>query len=722
MCRLLDVSPEMQDDQLLEAMESASYSLREAEKLRYRVLQQQGPPKCETINKIYCHENKSENLYLDEPWVVESGRFNAHLRGSQAVPHLELHLERNKEITFIVYRDFECCNGPPPKDFNYHGRVTSYLDSNTANFLKAEYISLVSEELSEHLKKMAKVTMEGIPHPEFSRRTDEKISYPYVWWFHRRYEIKSFIESLHQTESKHLAVFQQYVLGRLDGDWSMAQSLLDKGRITAEYMPYLFVPNEILIEKADSPKQGQIRGVLATNWLQTLTASEKDFRAIIQVSAWGFRGSFHRTVKIISITGLPKCSQDGSFLITDLLSVYPIRYASAETIQALQQRGRMFWKCRYRNYVTSRGFSGDGLQNSVQYYLYFSLTADSRFMVDYRTYKQMHPGGQSVDDDDLGLEIMRKDNPGLGDRFLMCLPVTIPGFNMQKKEWVELDVGLIDDVKWNDEAFEHLVIDADTKELVQAVVTTRLRAEENTDLIRGKGNGLFILLHGVAEIARKPLYRVTCGDIGTKAEEVEQYLDTVLVLGKTWGCVVLLDEADVFLEERTLQSLERNALVSVFLRVLEYYDGILILTSNRVGTFDEAFKSRIQLNLRYQNLNEQQRIQIWSNFIDRIDKLDKGKAAALGNSKSNNGLQLDFGVNAEEIRQRLHDLAKANLNGREIRNAISTARQLAAYRRKPLGYEHISRAIDEASKFDEYSNELRRGLTADDILRERGER
>lgn len=45
--------------------------------------------------------------------------------------------------------------------------------------------------------------------------------------------------------------------------------------------------------------------------------------------------------------------------------------------------------------------------------------------------------------------------------------------------------------------------------------------------------------------------------------------------------VVLLDESEVFLEERTQADLERNALVSVFLRALEYYDGILILTSNR---------------------------------------------------------------------------------------------------------------------------------------------
>jgi ATPase family associated with various cellular activities (AAA) len=97
----------------------------------------------------------------------------------------------------------------------------------------------------------------------------------------------------------------------------------------------------------------------------------------------------------------------------------------------------------------------------------------------------------------------------------------------------------------------------------------------------------------VAEIAEKPLYRVTCGDIRTDAEGIEKYLKSVLLVGIIWGCIVLLDEADVFLEERQTTDLAWNALVSVFLRVIEYYDGILILTSNRVGTFDEAFKSRV---------------------------------------------------------------------------------------------------------------------------------
>lgn len=149
----------------------------------------------------------------------------------------------------------------------------------------------------------------------------------------------------------------------------------------------------------------------------------------------------------------------------------------------------------------------------------------------------------------------------------------------------------------------------------------------------------------------------------------------------------------------------------------------MILTSNRVGTFDEAFKSRIQLNLRYNNLSEKQRLQIWTNFINRIEGLGQNRVATTENIL---GLrcqsQVDIGVNADEIRKRLPDLAKADLNGREIRNAISTARQLAVYRGETLGYGHIARVIGEARKFDDYLREVSQGYTADDIRRGKGER
>ncbi|KAI1145988.1 P-loop containing nucleoside triphosphate hydrolase protein [Nemania diffusa] len=226
----------------------------------------------------------------------------------------------------------------------------------------------------------------------------------------------------------------------------------------------------------------------------------------------------------------------------------------------------------------------------------------------------------------------------------------------------------------------------------------------------------------VAEIAQKPLYKVTCGDIGTKAEEVEKYPEVVLLLGKTWGCVVLLDEADVFLEQRSLSNLERNALVSVFLRVLAYYDGILILTSNRVGTFDEAFRSRIQLTLRYENLSQTQRHKIWENFMQRLETLESPKTAAASSSSPRtrmiSGCRFDF----QDIRAHIPELAERNLNGREIRNAISTARQLAMYKKEPMSYKHLERVIKETSKFEAYITELNQGFTSDEIRKEKGER
>jgi len=48
------------------------------------------------------------------------------------------------------------------------------------------------------------------------------------------------------------------------------------------------------------------------------------------------------------------------------------------------------------------------------------------------------------------------------------------------------------------QAFDSLVVDDDTKEMVKALVTNQLTDEKTTDLIAGKGNGLVILLHGFA--------------------------------------------------------------------------------------------------------------------------------------------------------------------------------------------------------------------------------
>src|SRR3954463_7894470 len=85
-----------------------------------------------------------------------------------------------------------------------------------------------------------------------------------------------------------------------------------------------------------------------------------------------------------------------------------------------------------------------------------------------------------------------------------------------------------------------------------------------------------------------------------------------------WDAVILLDEADVFMAERHPQDIARNELVSIFLRELEYFKGIIFLTTNLYDTIDKAFRSRVSLHLLFNALSADARLSIWRKFLDRI--------------------------------------------------------------------------------------------------------
>ncbi|KAL2284101.1 hypothetical protein FJTKL_09096 [Diaporthe vaccinii] len=578
-CHCLEISPEISDHDLSKAMDEVSEKVKEIDRLRATARKRQGPPRAQIVHRVECRHWRSDHKYfLDQPWVVETGPFDAHLRGSQPINNFELYLERNKEIVFIVYKHYECCARQvtiPPRE---QGEIGLGIDASF--LLQWEEIFLIAPELKEALVQIADVALEGIPHPDFEE--SRKILHPYIWYFHRRTEIHAEIDKLPRATRLYVDCFRGYIESRMEEEWQSVESLMKKGNISAQYLKYLIVPGQIIISQGNTSTLAQRTASVAEGWLRVRQTPDS-FSASVPTYTWAFDGNFSKTYADINIHDVP--SLEEPFDILDL-GLYPMEFASEGEIEALRKRGRMFWKCRTRNYVSLHTESEDDMQNSMS----------ARFMVDIATHKQMHPNDKSdrvrprPEEDELEAKYMSQDDPDLGDDFFMCLPTSIPGFIMLKKEWVNLDVHYIRDVVWNTEAFEFLVIERETKLLVQAVVTNRVRASENTDLITGKGNGLFILLHGgpgtgktltaesVAEIAQRPLYRVTCGDIGTKAEEVENYLEFVLLLGKKWGCVVLLDEADVFLEQRSVSNLERNALVTVFLRVLEYYDGITRLS------------------------------------------------------------------------------------------------------------------------------------------------
>lgn len=166
----------------------------------------------------------------------------------------------------------------------------------------------------------------------------------------------------------------------------------------------------------------------------------------------------------------------------------------------------------------------------------------------------------------------------------------------------------------------------------------------------------------------------------------ERTLSKWFRLAEIWGAVMLLDEADVFLEKRTISDLQRNSLVSgqsfqqlwklldylfyyfklrlgglsaadsftVFLRIVEYYRGILFLTTNRVGQFDDAFISRIHTVIHYENFSNDEQDRIWTQFFKKLEK------------ERRKDMRIDRSAWKYVFENK--DLRKIDWNGRQIRN------------------------------------------------------
>ncbi|OAA65431.1 ATPase, AAA-type, core [Niveomyces insectorum RCEF 264] len=294
----------------------------------------------------------------------------------------------------------------------------------------------------------------------------------------------------------------------------------------------------------------------------------------------------------------------------------------------------------------------------------------------------------------------------LTDEDYMVCRKTVVAFLLDRKLWVfYVEIHHLREIEWKNDPFQSLQLSSDKKRLVHRLVKGfDGGSEQDTydDLIEGKGKGLIFLLHGppglgktltaesVAESTKRPLYHVSTGELSIEVHDLENQLSEIFRLGARWNAVVLLDEADVLMSKRTTDDLRRNAIVAVFLRMLEYYRGMLFLTTNRHSDFDNAFYNRIHITIEYGELTEDWRTNIWREHLQRAcrrnrDALlwrnDTGEAEAARDAARDD----DDGDDDALFRA----LGVLPNNGRDIKNYVRTSLAFARAEDEDLGLDQV---------------------------------
>ncbi len=231
-------------------------------------------------------------------------------------------------------------------------------------------------------------------------------------------------------------------------------------------------------------------------------------------------------------------------------------------------------------------------------------------------------------------------------------------FSLDTKEYVYIDVENLKKYEYDEKANERLVLPDNMKSILTSLFNWN-GSEGFGDIFNDRHGGVIVLAAGkpgvgktltaevYAHTMKRPLYSIDLTELGTNVAQVESSLNTIFQRVTRWNAVLLLDEADIFMAERTKEELERSAIVGVFLRVLDRYRGTLFLTTNRTEVLDPAFASRITVRLDYPDLDSNRRQKIWELMLAKAKILPLGDISAL---------------------------SAIDLNGREIRNCVRLVR------------------------------------------------
>lgn len=429
--------------------------------------------------------------------------------------------------------------------------------------LQIHSIVIQSQALKEFLGKV----LEDYPGVTTTLERLE-FNHPFKPMVHRWENFLDYREKEQDATTKlHVDLLHKILADELSDKIAQKNDLIRNGVITHSLIWTIFEPGNVMVNTSS----GHTRAFVFT-----------DDAIDCRTKAWHLSGKF------VDHDGLSFGWREEEFKVPYFigttpitsLQVSPLKYHADQISirEALVARGKLWEEHKGYHYKQYEGlaYGFDEDSEIVHYHV------KSRIILDAEAFQIFHPSKSIIT---YGKEEVPEE---LTDDFRLVATNMFYGYSLKDKEWLEFYMDYSKEIVWDSRAFDSLVLPSNQenlKDLILAFARAQAKqVDEFDDVVEGKGRGIIMQLAGppgvgktltaesVAEMMRVPLYAMSAGDLGTTASDVESKLKDVLRMIPKWGAVLLLDEADVFMEARTTTDLGRNELVSIFLRMLEYYE------------------------------------------------------------------------------------------------------------------------------------------------------
>ena len=357
-------------------------------------------------SSVHMEPDPSCTLYFDPPEVITGQNGMRSLRSNIPLENFDLFLEQNKDVVFLVFKTYVL-----PQNFNKRDAPPQIMEA----------VRPLASQLKDALEKELR-SQDDYADILQSYRSSHELQAPYIFLYHNRRALGD----MESSGEEQLSLFSRYITETCGSEYAIADALIADGLITPDYVKYLFKPGDVVIHH----HSGKHEGWMARSWPQAegeerLTRAEADSKKqgdrsmpyrsakasadiandtvslhswYLQTWHWEFDGNFQRQSNTLrfsiqtdiveeSAKGAPsketatledKIRQVKKKAITiQSLAIQPLRYSEPAITETLKRRGKMYWKCRERRFVSYQENDTDNSQSAVSPIIVVGLSASN---------------------------------------------------------------------------------------------------------------------------------------------------------------------------------------------------------------------------------------------------------------------------------------------------------------------------------------------------------